>query len=129
MPRSMQYFYGAIPHMKYLPVCRFMNRKNRLCFRTVNNGSAGCLCQVQVPGDKVSMKMGFKYIFDSGVPFFCKPKVSVDVAQGVDDSRFPFAINVIRCFTETAGIQLLNEHNLPFATNLVIISMLDSSGR
>src|SRR5260221_11589726 len=106
-----------------------MNSKYLLCFRTINNGSVGCFYHVQLPGDKVSMKMGIKYISDSGVPFFCKPKVSVDVAQGVDSNRFPFAINVIRCFTETAGIQLLNEHNLPFATNLVIISMLDSSGR
>jgi hypothetical protein len=75
------------------------------------------------------MEMRLKYIFDSGVAFFCEPEIGVDIAQGVNDSSFPFAINVIGGLAETAGIQLLNEHYFAFAAKIIIISTLVSSGR
>src|SRR5438477_259504 len=105
-----------------------MDRKICLCSRTVNDGGPCGLCQIQVTRHKVCMKMRLKNIFDGGVALFCKPEICVDIAQRVDDSSLPLAINVIGRFTETAGIQLLNEHYFAFAAKIVIISTPVGSG-
>ncbi len=119
MTRRMQYFDRAVAQVKNLAVDRLMNGKIRLGMRTIYDRGAGSLGQIKMAAYKISMKMGFENILDRRLPLPGKIQINIDIPQRVDDRRFTFTLNIICRFTETSGIQLLDEHNPAFAAKLV----------
>ena len=67
-------------------------------------GGAGGFGKVEVAADEVGVKMRFEDVFDFRLPFAGEPYVGFDIAQWIDDSRFSFAINIIRRLAQTARI-------------------------
>jgi hypothetical protein len=58
--------------------------------------------------------MRFKNVPDGCFSLPAEIKIYVDIPQWIDDRRFALAFDIIRRFTKTAGIQLLDEHNHAF---------------
>jgi hypothetical protein len=117
----MQHFNGTISQAEQLTVGGFMNGKLGLSVRAVYNRGSRNFGKIQVPRHKVRMEMGLEYEFYRGLPLFCQLKISIDIPQGVNNSSFTGAFNIIGCFTQAPGIQLLDEHTLHFYAKLAII--------
>jgi hypothetical protein len=114
MARRMQDFDRAVAQLKRFFVFSFMNGEISLRMGAIYDRRSGSLRQIEMPTDEIGMEMSLENILDRSVPLFGKPKISVDIPQGIDDSRLAFTIYIVRRFTQTAGIQLLNEHNSAF---------------
>ena len=118
MTRRVKDFYRAVAQLEHLAVFRLVNGEISLCIRTENDRCTGGLGEIEMSADKISVEVRFKNILDRRIPLFRQTQIGIDIAQGVDDGRLPFIINIISRFTETTSIQLLNEHNLAFLAKL-----------
>ena len=60
--------------------------------------------QIYMAAYKISMKMCFKNIFDTGISFFGQLNIFFNIPQGINNGNFAFTFNIISCFTQAAGI-------------------------
>ena len=99
MTRGMQYFDRTVAQAKNLAVDRLVNGKICLGMRSIYDRGARDLGEVQMTAYKICVKMGFKNIFDRGLPPFRKIQVNLDVPKRIDDRRFAFALDIVCCLT------------------------------
>ena len=76
----------------------------------INNGSTGFLGQIQVAGYEVSMEVCLQYILNLRTISFCLVDIRLHIPQRINDDRFSLALNIVSCFCQTAGVQLLYFH-------------------
>jgi hypothetical protein len=65
---------------------------------------------------KISVEMGFEYVFNGPFSFFGQDQVFFNIPQGVNNRGFTLTLNIISRFAQTAGVKLLDIHDakLPF---------------
>src|SRR4051812_14310991 len=110
MPGGMKNLEADITQFELLSILCHMHVKFCFGIGAVNNGSASGPGKVNMSTYKISMEMGLEDVFDRCFSFRCKLEVNIDIPQGINNCSLSFALHVIRCFTETTGIKLLNEH-------------------
>src|SRR5690242_4493652 len=106
---------GDIADPENLPVRGLMNGEAGAGAGPVDDGGAGFLRQVEVAGDKISMKMCFEDIFYRSLPFTGQIGIGSRIPQRVDDCRFPFGFDIVGGLGQTACIQLFDKHDEGFS--------------
>src|SRR5258705_8441894 len=104
MAGSMQNFNSQFTNVEYFPIPCYMNRKFCFSFGTKYDGSTGNLAKIEMTTYKISMKMSFKNIFDSGFSFRGQFKILINITQRIYYSSFSVAFNIISCFAQAAGV-------------------------
>src|SRR3546814_3464384 len=64
MTGCMQHTHRQLPDPEFFAVLRIVHRVIRFSARTVYDGCTGCLREVDVTGNKISVEMRFKNAFD-----------------------------------------------------------------
>src|SRR5712692_1614457 len=85
-------------------------RKCCSCFITEDDFSSGARRQLAMTAHEVRMQMSLDDVLDLEILSFRFFNVLIDVALRIDDSGFAFRSDQIRSVSETAEIELLEEH-------------------
>ena len=94
----MQYFQFQPADYEFLFVFCNEDFIAGFCLRAKNNGSTGFSREFEVAAYKISVKMGFKNIFDGRIPFCGQVNIGLYVPNWVDDRCFAIILNIIRGF-------------------------------
>src|SRR6476620_10025166 len=117
MPRSMYCFYDVIPNFELLVICRNYRIKLRTGCWSVNDFATTFPGQIQMTGNKISMKMCFKNILDCCVVFFSAVQIRLDFTQGIKNRGLAVTFKIVSSLSDASRIYLFDFHNLKFWQN------------
>src|SRR5580704_18639525 len=115
MPRRLQYLQPHAPEFKNVAIVHGSKRVRRLSRGTQIDDRAHAIAQLQMPRDKISVKMRQEYVLDFERVLGGKRNVLIDVPLRVNDhcSTRLLVANNVGSVREASQVELLKDHAAP----------------
>jgi hypothetical protein len=110
----VHYFYLHITEGKHFSIFGYIAFIAGLGIGTKHNVGTGIICQIDMTGNKIGMKVGLKNVLNSRASLCSLLLVGTRIAQGVNNGSLSGRLNVVCRMGKTIRVDLLDVHNLGF---------------